>query len=218
MRRSQAIAFGVIDPLLQCRARPCRSAAAQMNRRRKSPLSDPTVDRRTAERAYPHHVVQTVERWRSFRGRWLGQWPVKKHWRVLPDVTEEGCVPRRPRQTRSGRCAPARLSSCVTSTSAAPAVLWGTGKVVEIAHARRCFGYRRIHDLLRPEFPGVNHKRVHRLYSEANLAVRSRKKANRLALGACAGATSLGRLPGVEHGLCQRLANAMRRSVVNANT
>jgi putative transposase len=26
------------------------------------------------------------------------------------------------------------------------------------------FGYRRIHELLRPEFAGVNHKRVLRLY------------------------------------------------------
>ncbi len=51
--------------------------------------------------------------------------------------------------------------------------------IVEIAHARRRFGYRRIHDLLRPEFPGVNHKRVYRLYSKANLAVRRRKKTRR---------------------------------------
>jgi putative transposase len=54
-----------------------------------------------------------------------------------------------------------------------------SSKIVEIAHARRRFGYRRIHDLLRPEFPGVNHKRVYRLYSAANLAVRKRKKAKR---------------------------------------
>ena len=27
-------------------------------------------------------------------------------------------------------------------------------KIVEIAHVRRRFGYRRIHDLLRPQFPG----------------------------------------------------------------
>jgi putative transposase len=52
-------------------------------------------------------------------------------------------------------------------------------KIVEIAHARRRFGYRRIHDLLRPEYPGVNHKRVYRLYSAANLAVRKRKKIKR---------------------------------------
>ncbi|WP_373423322.1 IS3 family transposase [Variovorax paradoxus] len=54
-----------------------------------------------------------------------------------------------------------------------------SSKIVEIAHARRRFGYRRIHDMLRPNFPGVNHKRVYRLYSAANLAVRKRKKAKR---------------------------------------
>lgn len=52
-------------------------------------------------------------------------------------------------------------------------------KIVEIAHVRRRFGYRRVHYLLRCEFPGVNHKRVYRLYSAANLAVRKRKKAKR---------------------------------------
>ncbi|MBP6535274.1 MAG: IS3 family transposase [Xylophilus sp.] len=56
-----------------------------------------------------------------------------------------------------------------------------SGKIIEIAHARRRFGYRRIHDLLRPEFPGVNHKRVYRLNSAANLAVRKRKKVKRAA-------------------------------------
>ncbi|VDY13623.1 Integrase catalytic region [Thiomonas sp. OC7] len=55
------------------------------------------------------------------------------------------------------------------------------GKIVEIAHVRRRFGYRRIHDLLRPAFPGINHKRVYRLYSQANLAVRKRKKVQRAA-------------------------------------
>jgi len=51
--------------------------------------------------------------------------------------------------------------------------------IIDIAQARRRFGYRRIHDLLRPEFPSVNHKRVYRLYSAAKLAVRKRKKAKR---------------------------------------
>ncbi|MBQ0960429.1 IS3 family transposase [Ideonella sp. 4Y11] len=55
-------------------------------------------------------------------------------------------------------------------------------KIVEIAHVRRRFGYRRVHDLLRGEFPGVNHKRVYRLYSAANLAVRERKKVKRPAM------------------------------------
>ena len=54
-----------------------------------------------------------------------------------------------------------------------------TARIVEIAHARRRFGYRRVHDMLRPAFPGVNHKRVHRLYVLAGLAVRKRKKVRR---------------------------------------
>jgi putative transposase len=29
-------------------------------------------------------------------------------------------------------------------------------RIVEIAHARRRFGYRRVHDLLRVDFPGIN--------------------------------------------------------------
>lgn len=52
-------------------------------------------------------------------------------------------------------------------------------RIVDIAHTRRRFGYRRVHDLLREEYPGVNHKRVYRLYSEANLAVRKRRKVRR---------------------------------------
>jgi putative transposase len=53
-----------------------------------------------------------------------------------------------------------------------------SARIIEIAHVRRRFGYRRIHDLLRLEFAGVNHKRVLRLYQEANLSVRKpRRKA-----------------------------------------
>jgi hypothetical protein len=40
-------------------------------------------------------------------------------------------------------------------------------------------GLAIIHDLLRPEFPHVNHKRVYRLCRDANLAVRRRKKGKR---------------------------------------
>ena len=56
-----------------------------------------------------------------------------------------------------------------------------SAKIVEIAQVRRRFGYRRIHDLLRQQFPGVNHKRVYRLYNQAQLAVRKRKKVRRAA-------------------------------------
>ena len=52
-------------------------------------------------------------------------------------------------------------------------------RMTEIAQTRRRFGYRRIHDLLRPEFPSLNHKRLYRHYCQAGLAVRKRKKAKR---------------------------------------
>ena len=49
----------------------------------------------------------------------------------------------------------------------------------QTALVRRRFGYRRIHDMLRQQFPGVNHKRVYRLYRQANLAVQKRRKVKR---------------------------------------
>src|SRR5690606_30399540 len=61
----------------------------------------------------------------------------------------------------------------------APATQALSARIIELAQARRRFGYRRLHDLLRPEYPAVNHKKVYRLYREANLAVRRRKKVRR---------------------------------------
>lgn len=52
-------------------------------------------------------------------------------------------------------------------------------RLIELAQMRRRFGYRRLHDLLRLEFAPVNHKRIERLYREARLAVRRRRKAKR---------------------------------------
>jgi putative transposase len=49
-------------------------------------------------------------------------------------------------------------------------------RIVDLAHARRRFGYRRIHDLLRREGVQANHKRVYRLYREASLSVRKRRR------------------------------------------
>ena len=54
-----------------------------------------------------------------------------------------------------------------------------SARLVELAQERRRFGYRRLHDLLRPEFPDVNHKKIYRLYDEAGLKVRKRRKAKR---------------------------------------
>ncbi|SHE31451.1 putative transposase [Thermomonas hydrothermalis] len=61
----------------------------------------------------------------------------------------------------------------------APATQALSARIIELAQVRRRFGYRRLHDLLRLEYPTVNHKKVYRLYREANLAVRRRKKIRR---------------------------------------
>jgi putative transposase len=52
-----------------------------------------------------------------------------------------------------------------------------SAQIIEIAHTRPRAGYRMIHDLLRLDNPGINHKRIYRLYSEAGLAVRRKVKA-----------------------------------------
>jgi putative transposase len=55
-------------------------------------------------------------------------------------------------------------------------------RIIDLAHARRRFGYRRIHDLLRREGVQTNHKRVYRLYSAAGLSVRKRRRRKRVML------------------------------------
>ena len=50
------------------------------------------------------------------------------------------------------------------------------GRLVELAGERRRFGYRRLHVLVRREGWRVNHKRTWRLYREAELHVRRRRK------------------------------------------
>ena len=52
----------------------------------------------------------------------------------------------------------------------------------ELAAERKRFGYRRLHVLLRREGYVVNHKKVYRLYQEADLAVRRRKRRRGLAV------------------------------------
>ncbi len=51
-----------------------------------------------------------------------------------------------------------------------------TKRIKDLAFERRRFGYRRVHQLLRREGTEVNHKKVYRLYREAGLAVRKRKR------------------------------------------
>jgi putative transposase len=57
-----------------------------------------------------------------------------------------------------------------------------SARMVELAHLRRRFGYRRIHDLLAREGREVNHKRVWRLYKLNELSVRKRRKPRRVNL------------------------------------
>jgi putative transposase len=55
-------------------------------------------------------------------------------------------------------------------------------RIIDIAHERRRLGYRRIQMMLRREGVVVNHKRTYRLYREAGLAVRKRKKRQGIAV------------------------------------
>ena len=49
-------------------------------------------------------------------------------------------------------------------------------RIIDLAYARRRFGYRRIHDMLRREGVRANHKKVYRLYRQAALSVRKRRR------------------------------------------
>ena len=52
---------------------------------------------------------------------------------------------------------------------------------VAVAHQRRRWGYRMIHDVLRPKYPNINHNRVYRPYTAEGLFIRKRKKKTILA-------------------------------------
>ncbi len=55
-------------------------------------------------------------------------------------------------------------------------------RMVELAGERRRFGYRRLHALLRREGVDANHKRIFRLYEDAGLAVKRRRKRHGVAV------------------------------------
>jgi putative transposase len=79
-------------------------------------------------------------------------------------------------------CALVRLSRDTYRNIPSPSALNAEllGKIIETAHTRRRWGYRMIHDLLRPQYPNINHKRVYRLYTQEGLATRKRKKTKRV--------------------------------------
>ena len=56
-------------------------------------------------------------------------------------------------------------------------------KLVELAREKPRFGYRRLHVLLRRSGECVNHKRVHRIYREAGLIIRRKKRKHCTRLG-----------------------------------
>ena len=73
-------------------------------------------------------------------------------------------------------------------------------RTVETAYTRRRWGYRMIHDVLRPEYPGTNHKRVYRIYTAEGLSIKKRKRVLRVGVrvrGCIDGQ------PDEEYGLCK---------------
>ena len=55
-------------------------------------------------------------------------------------------------------------------------------RIIDLAQARRRFGYRRIDDLLRRKGVRANHNKIYRLYSAAKLSVRKRRRRKLVAL------------------------------------
>ena len=51
-------------------------------------------------------------------------------------------------------------------------------RLTDLAATRRRFGYRRLHALLRRDGVAINHKRLYRIYREAGLSVRRRRRRN----------------------------------------
>ena len=56
-------------------------------------------------------------------------------------------------------------------------------KLVELAREKPRFGYRRLHVLLRRSGERVNHKRLHRIYCEAGLVIRRKKRKHCVRVG-----------------------------------
>jgi putative transposase len=56
-------------------------------------------------------------------------------------------------------------------------------RLVQLAREKPRYGYRRLHVLLRRSGEAVNHKRVQRVYREAGLSLRRKKRKHRLRAG-----------------------------------
>ena len=53
-------------------------------------------------------------------------------------------------------------------------------QIIQTTHTPRRWGYRMIHDVLRSQFLGINHKRVYRTCTAEGLSIRERKKTKRV--------------------------------------
>ena len=53
-------------------------------------------------------------------------------------------------------------------------------QIIQTTHTPRRWGYRMIHDVLRSQFLGINHKRVYRTCTAEGLSIRKRKKTKRV--------------------------------------
>ena len=81
-------------------------------------------------------------------------------------------------------------------------------QIVQTAHQRRRWGYRMIHDVLRPQYPGINHKRIYRIYTAQGLSIRKRKRALRIGVRVpLVAALALNQI--MEHGFCERRHSAV---------
>jgi putative transposase len=84
-------------------------------------------------------------------------------------------------QRRACRLAGLSLSTCRYAVQRPVADAQLSVRITELAPEHRCFGYRRICQLLRREGLCVNHKRVYRIYHLNGLSVKRRRRRKGLA-------------------------------------
>ena len=97
-------------------------------------------------------------------------------------------------------------------------------KLVELAREKPRFGYRRLQVLLRRRGEQVNHKRLHRVYREAGLMIRRKKRKHCVRVGQALRAwrssdvqtnTGTTRIPQVSY-MCIKGASSARLTICTA--
>ncbi len=73
-------------------------------------------------------------------------------------------------------CGVMTMAGRVTATRRGGVMSRYAARLVELAREKPRFGYRRLHVLLRRSGEQVNHKRLHRVYGEAGLMIRRKKR------------------------------------------